>query len=228
MCLQLIKCLYFTSTAPVAILNNDKEVIPDAIINSYSTFFLTNQTVLELRCIATSGNGRLQWLTRDVEILPQLITSSTIPAIQGLEVAFWDSMDRDTTLIYQPVSNQSTGYYTCRSDESGYGVQVYTTLINPLWEVLVPTDRTIEFPIGAVVTFTARHADSSSGDVNTGSGFFYILMFLPCVETLPDEELLSGITNRYSNRFTYSFRAATDDSGLYQLNGKRYSDMLST
>ena len=220
-------CLCYTSTAPVALLNNDKELIPDAIINYFSTFLPTNQTILDLRCVATDGNGGLQWLTRDVDTLPQLITSSTIPAIQGLEVSYWDSMDRDTTLAYQPVSDQSTGYYTCRSDESGYGVQVYTTLINPLWELLTPAVRMIEFPIGAVVTFTVRHADSSSGDQNAGPGFSYVLTFLPCVETLPDEELVSGLTGQYSNRFTYSFRASTDDSGSYQLNGKCFSNFLS-
>ena len=208
------------TTAPVAMLNDDRELVPNAVINTYRMYLPTNQSTLNLRCIGTNGNGRLQWYTREVETLPQMITSTNIPAVEGLNITFLDRMQRDTNLVYQPVNAQNTGYYTCRSEESGYLVEVYTTLIDPLWELLVPTVETIELPIGAVVTITARYADTSSGYINSGRGFFYVLMFLPCVETMPDVVLASGITSQYSNQFTYSFRAAVGGSGLYQLNGE--------
>ena len=216
----MVDFIYFlTCPAPVALLNDDRELVPNAVINTYRMYLPTNESTLNLRCIGTNGNGRLQWFTREVEALPQIITSTNTPAIEGLNVTFLDRMQRDTNLVYRPVNVQSTGYYTCRSGESGYTVEVYTTVIDPLWELLVPTASAIEFPIGAVVTIAARYADSSSGYINSGRGFSYMLLFLPCIETMPDEMLASGISSPYSNQFTYSFRAAVGGSGLYQLNG---------
>ena len=204
----------------MALLNDDRELVPNAVINTYRMHLPTNQSTLNLRCIGTNGNGRLQWFTREVEVLPPTISSTNIPTIEGLNVTFFDRMQRDTNLVYQPVSVQSTGYYTCSSGESGYTVEVYTTLIDPLWELLVPTASVIEFPIGAVVSITARYADSSSGYINSGHGFQYVLMFLPRIETMPDEMLASGNSSQYSNQLTYSFSAAVGGSGLYLLNGE--------
>ena len=204
----------------MALLNDDRELVPNAVINSYRMYLHTNQSTLNIRCIGTNGNGRLQWFTREVEALPQMITSTNIPANEGLNVTFLDRMQRDTSLVYRPINVQSTGYYICSSGESGYTIEVYTTVIDPLWELLVPTASVIEFPIGVVVTITARYADSSSGYINSGRGFSYMLLFLPCIETMPDEMLASGISSPYSNQFTYSFRAAVGGSGLYQLNGE--------
>ena len=204
----------------MALLNDDRELVPNAVINTYRMHLPTNQSTLNLRCIGTNGNGRLQWFTREVEVLPPTISSTNIPTIEGLNVTFFDHMQRDTNLVYQPVNVQSTGYYTCSSGESGYTVEVYTTLIDPLWELLVPTASVIEFPIGAVVSITARYADSSSGYINSGHGFQYVLMFLPRIETMPDEMLASGNSSQYSNQLTYSFSAAVGGSGLYLLNGE--------
>ena len=204
----------------MALLNDDRELVPNAVINTYRMHLPTNQSTLNLRCIGTNGNGRLQWFTREVEVLPPTISSTNIPTIEGLNVTFFDRMQRDTNLVYQPVNVQSTGYYTCSSGESGYTVEVYTTLIDPLWELLVPTASVIEFPIGAVVSITARYADSSSGYINSGHGFQYVLMFLPRIETMPDEMLASGNSSQYSNQLTYSFSAAVGGSGLYLLNGE--------
>ena len=204
----------------MALLNDDRELVPNAVINTYRMHLPTNQSTLNLRCIGTNGNGRLQWFTREVEVLPPTISSTNIPTIEGLNVTFFNRMQRDTNLVYQPVNVQSTGYYTCSSGESGYTVEVYTTLIDPLWELLVPTASVIEFPIGAVVSITARYADSSSGYINSGHGFQYVLMFLPRIETMPDEMLASGNSSQYSNQLTYSFSAAVGGSGLYLLNGE--------
>ena len=204
----------------MALLNDDRELVPNAVINTYRMHLHTNQSTLNLRCIGTNGNGRLQWFTREVEVLPPTISSTNIPTIEGLNVTFFDRMQRDTNLVYQPVNVQSTGYYTCRSEESGYTVEVYTTLIDPLWELSVQTASVIEFPIGAVVTITARYADSSSGYINSGDGFQYVLMFLPHIENMPDEMLASGNSSQYSNQLTYSFSAAVGGSGLYLLNGE--------
>ena len=138
---------------------------------------------------------------------------------EGLTIWYGEDEDRrDVIVTYQPIDSTSVGYYTCASQESGYTVEVYTTLTDPLWEVTTPNEYNI--PIGVTVDIIALYADASVGYTNQGAGFQYELKFIPCTEMLPEEVLAVGVTDSQSNVFSYSFNASLDSAGTYQLNGR--------
>ena len=144
---------YFLSN-PVAITNSGKELQPGAVISAFATFF--NQPILTLRCFCLSGHGQLQWRAREVEALPdlQVLGSDTVEAVN---ISYSSNPERRYVVVtHHPFSSRGTGYYVCRSEESSYKVEVYTTLDNPIWELDSPTQYTV--PLGAVTTILFHYA----------------------------------------------------------------------
>ncbi len=201
-------------TAPVAILNNDRELGTYAVINSFNIYFSTNKPVLNLRCFSIDGHGDLQWQTKDVAELPEVLDSSL--DIPNLELSY--SGDRDVIMTLHPFAEGLNGTYTCASLESGFETDVIATFTDPYWQVITPSEY--QEPIGVVIPITAVYGDGSNGYINNGAGFSYELKFIPCAETQPEEVLASGVTDSSSNELTYSFVASLDSTGAYQLRGK--------
>ena len=209
---------FISFSDPVAITNNGKELQPGAVISAFSTFFTSNQPILSLRCFSLSGHGQLQWRAREVESLPdlQVLSSETAEAVN---ISYSSNPERrDVVITHHPFGSQGTGYYVCRSEESGYEVEVYTTLDNPIWELVSPTQYTV--PLGAVTTIMSHYADFSFGYQNNGLGFTFELRFIPLLESLPVVVLTSGVTDMFSTQFSYSFPAGFENEGVYQLSGK--------
>ena len=210
--------LFHLFSDPIAIMNNDKELQPGAVISAFSTFFTSNQPILSLRCFSLSGHGQLQWLTREVEALPGLEVLSSETA-EAVNISYTTNLERrDVVITHHPFSSQGTGYYVCRSEESSYEVEVYTTLDNPIWELVSPTQRSVL--LGAEITITSHYADYSFGYLNNGLGFSFELRFIPLLESLSVAVLASGVTDMFSTQFSYSFPAGFDSEGVYQLSGK--------
>ena len=213
----------FPSLDPVSILNNDREIFPSmAVINYFPIYMNTDNPVLAINCLSTAENPLLQWESMNVSSLSDgEITQEAADEINALNVTYFSSISanqRLISLLIHPFGEQFTGYYFCRSQQSNISRKVFTTLTNPLWELISP--RNVTLPMGAEVSIVIRYGDSSSGYENRGSGFLYSLIFLPCVATQPDEVLLFGFSNRFSNEIVYTFRARIDvDSGEYRWNG---------
>ena len=203
----------------MAILNDDRELNPGAVINSFELFTPSNQPVLNLRCLSIDGHGELQWRTREVEALPDVVDVETAGQINFLNVSYSDSITRrDSIISYHPFDEQGTGYYACRSEESSYQAEVYTSLDDPIWELVTP--RVYDVPLGAEVSISARYADSSLGYINNGEGFSYELSFFASTSPKPDGAvLLSSVTDASSNILSYVFPAEFSLAGIFQLSG---------
>ena len=206
------------SAAPVAILNDDRELEPGAIINSYRSYF-TNQLALNLRCFSIVGHSELEWRTRNIEALPDILDLNTAATIDELNISYSGNAEgRDVGILYQPVSDLSSGYYVCRSAESGYEVEIIATQTNPIWEFLTP--HIYDVPLGAEATITVRYADFSYGYVNFGLGFTYELKYIPANENESEVILDTGNTDSDGSMYAYSFLVEMQSTGVYQLRGK--------
>ena len=192
---------YFLSN-PVAITNSGKELQPGAVISAFATFF--NQPILTLRCFSLSDHGQLQWRARGVEALPdlQVLGSDTVEAVN---ISYSSNPERRYVVVtHHPFSSRGTGYYVCRSEESSYKVEVYTTLDNPI--------------LGTGLTHAVHSATWSSnnhlvslccffiGYQNNGLGFTFQLRFIPLPESLPVAVLVSGVTDRLAPCFPTHFQ----------------------
>ena len=208
---------------PLSILNADKEVFPTiAVINSFTRNTFTNSLELSITCFSTAQNSRVQWESRNVSGL----TNGEIMQTDALNLTYvedvFSSERRIASLYVHSFGPAFIGYYICRSQRSNRTIQVFTTLTNPLWEVSSIASDSV--PMGAEINITVRYGDNSLGFENRGNGFSYVLRFLPCVATQPDETRLSGVSNRFSNEVVYPFRARLNDSGEYQWNGELEDD----
>ena len=111
----------FNSLGPVSVWNNNNELLPNSIINSFRIFFNDGLPFLSLRCFSEDGHGDLQWQTEDVSTLSDNVT---LNSTQSLTVIGYS---HDSTLNYAEFDANKTGYYICKSYESGEEVRVFTT-----------------------------------------------------------------------------------------------------
>ena len=143
--------------------------------------------------------------------------SQSVPQATVAYAEYTYRVRQDIIFTYQPVGAETTGYYSCRSQQSGYEAEVFVTITNPIWE---QTSQVLQdAPLGAEVVISARYADSSFGYQNLGSGFSFELRFVPCAPTLPEGILDVGTVDLQSNLYEYTFRAGADTTGTYQLRG---------
>ena len=154
-----------------------------------------------------------------MEALPDVVDLETARQISFVNVSYLDDSSRQEIFIsYDPFDEQGTGYYVCRSEESGYQAEVYTSLDNPIWELLTP--RVYNVPLGAEVSILVRYADSSLGYINNGEGFSYELGFVHLTSPTPEgATVLSGVTNASSNILSYVFPAEFSTQGMFELSG---------
>lgn len=117
-----VRIVLYIYVGPVSVFNNGGELLLDAVINSF--ILLNSEPVLSLRCFSLKGHGNLKWETRNVSALPDNLTEMTVGSEQDLTVV---SYDRDTTLDYANLTPERTGYYSCRSAESGEKFELFTT-----------------------------------------------------------------------------------------------------
>lgn len=218
----------------MVILNNDQELLPNAVINIFSTLFLTDVQFLSLICFSIPGHGELQWETRDVQRFPNILDSNTVNTNDDLSIEYFGEDRRESPLLLQPISEDIVGFYTCKSTQSGYEATVYTTFQNPYFTFTSPTEY--EVPLGVRVEISAQYADFSNGLMNIGQGYRYTLTFLPCTESsptdpgsgvmptagiIPTEMLLDeGVADRMSNNYIYYIYASESVAGQYNLTCK--------
>ena len=211
---------FLQTTAPISILNNDKELPPNAVINVFSRAHPLGNPLLSLRCYSTENHSDLFWEAANVPNLADgYISPETVASTSSLSILTIGTPVQDTVLTQNPISNLTFGTYTCRSRASNSFVEILTTDIDPFW--MSRTSMFIEAPIGYVVKLSVLYADVSVGYMNFGTGFSYVLKFIPCVEILPDRVLLMGTTGSFGNELSYMFRAELGvQDGTYQINGK--------
>ena len=200
------------STDPVAILKNDIELKPNAIINNF-TDPISNLQQLSLRCVGTQGHGELQWETRNVERFPDVLDDGTVSNNEDLSIEYLSVDKRDTVLTLQTIAPDTMGNYMCRSRQSGYTIGLYTTMQDPYIVFTSPMEHNYSAPLGAKVTFSAVYAYSSNGSYNYGPGYRTSLMFQNTV-------LDNGVLDNTSNSYEYSFYVSMASSGLYMLQCK--------
>ena len=213
---------------PVALLNNDSELEPNAVINVFSIY--QDVEYLSLICVGTAGSGGLIWEAAGVERFTGIIDDNVLNANDDITVEYYSSDRRETGLVLQPVTAATVGYYTCRSTESGYEARALTTFQNPYFAFTSPTE--VEVPLGVRVDLSARYAYSSNGQMNVGTGFRYMLTYLPCVAaptinpnatTMPPplvQLLDNGFTDAFSNNYEYTLYASENTTGQYSLTCK--------
>ena len=102
--------------------NNNNELLPYSVINSYRYFFNDELPFLSLRCFSIDGHQNVYWETRNVSTLPNILTPDN--EIDDLTVI---GGERDTTLNYGGFNSEKTGYYSCVSGVSGEEFTVLTT-----------------------------------------------------------------------------------------------------
>ena len=190
--------------AEVAILNSDMELPVGSIINQFNFGHDNPEPLLSLNCLSVRGHPNLEWVSRDIpSLLPDgPISSLSSPNIRIEYFAESDSQQRDTVLTVNPITQGLTGYYSCRSRQSGISAEVYTTFTNPLWLLTTPTLNYI--PIGSVLpVVSVLYADFSFGYQNLGSGFSYSLTFEPYMMLAPNRNNGSDSQQQFtSNRVT--------------------------
>ena len=218
----------------MAILNNDQELQPNAVINIFSSLFLTDVQFLSLICFSIQGHEELQWETRDVQRFPNVLDSSTVSSNDDLSIEYFGDDRRESSLLLQPIAEDIVGFYTCKSTQSGYEATVYTTFQNPYFTFTSPTEY--EVPLGVRVEISAQYADLSNGLMNLGQGYRYTLTFLPLSESsptdqgsgimptegiIPTEMLLDeGVVDNMSNNYIYYIHASESVVGHYNLTCK--------
>ena len=214
---------------PVAVLNNNRETSQNAVINTFSSWSTTGQPALSLRCLSSENNDNLIWETLDVSSAPSILTEEDALSIPFIGIDYHKGIsvnNRDVIVLINPISNLTTGVYSCRSVETNFSSRAIVIQTQPYWEVIAPTSLRIELPIGARASIRALYADFSDGNMNTGSGFAYTLNFVPCVAPPDTEggekiELVNSVTSRFSNEIVYSFivNSALEHAGTYEMNG---------
>ena len=85
-----------------------------------------SEQFLSLRCFSREDNGELQWQTRNVQSLPDILTADVDRNITALNIIGHEE-GHDLTLNLTNFTSNSTGYYICRSNESGSQMEVLTT-----------------------------------------------------------------------------------------------------
>ena len=228
-------CLH---SGPVALLNNDRELRANAVINSFSR--LNNSQVLGLYCVGTLGNGMLQWLTKDVERFPNVLDEDTASDNEDLAVFYYSNDRRDSLLLLQPIAQDTVGLYTCKSAQSGREASVLTTFQDPYFAFTNPNESQV--PLGVKRNISASYAYASDGFMNVGSGFLYNLTFEPTNSeeissgdlegsglmpteipstsepVVVDQILLDdGITDSFSNNYVYDVYAGEATAGRYTM-----------
>ena len=167
-----------------------------SVINQFNSGFDSSEPFLSLNCLSVRGHPNLEWVSRDIpNLLPDgPISSLSSPNIRIEYFPESDSQQRDTVLTVDPITQGLTGYYSCRSRQSGVSAEpVYTTFTNPLWLLTTPTLNYI--PIGTIFpAVSVLYADVSLGYQNLGSGFSYSLTFEP-YSSQPDMMLAPNRTN---------------------------------
>ena len=151
-----------------------------SVINQFNFGLNSPEPFLSLNCLSVRGHPILEWVSHDIpSLLPDGPISSLLsPNIRVEYFAESDSQQRDTVIIVNPITQGLTGYYSCRSRQSGVSADVYTTFTNPLWMLTTPTLNYI--PIGSVLpVVSVLYADFSFGYQNFGTGFSYSLTFEP-------------------------------------------------
>lgn len=228
---------------PVAILNNDQELQPNAVINIFSSLSLTGVQFISLICYGIQGHGELQWETRDVQRFPDVLDSNTDSNDNDLSIDYFTDDRRGSSLLLQPIAEDVVGFYTCKSTQSGYEATVFTTFQNPYFTFTSPTEY--EVPLGVRVEISARYADLSNGIINLGQRYYYTLTFLPCVSPtdpsptdqgsgimptemiIPTEMLLEeGIVDSMSNNYIYYIYASESVAGQYNLTCKLHCEVM--
>ncbi len=116
-------CIVCVIIGSVSIWNNNQELSPNAVINTFNNYFDDNLPFLSLRCFSTQGNGLLYWKTENVTSLPTLIDANS--QINNLSVI---ETDRDITLNYARINEQKIGYYICSSNATQIESIVLVTL----------------------------------------------------------------------------------------------------
>ena len=219
--------LYSLSSDPVALLNNDREMEPNAVINIFSEYEGVDH--LSLVCVGAAGNGQLQWERR----LSGETEGGVLGSSDGVTIEYFSDDRRDTLLRLQPVTPASAGYYSCRSTESDQEATVLVTFDDPYFAFTSPSYY--EIPLGVRVDISARYAYSSNGVNNSGTGFTYRLTFSPFASTTdtppptnqtsptgestpPQEQLIeSGSVNSLSNNFIFAVYGSQTSGGVYNL-----------
>ena len=110
------------------------ELPPGAVINQFHFGLGNREPFLSLNCLGVRGHQNLEWVSRDV---PSLLPDGPISSLSSANVSIdyfpeSDSQQRDVVLTVTPITEGLTGYYSCRSRQSGISAEVYTTFANPL------------------------------------------------------------------------------------------------
>ena len=114
-------------TGPVSLWNNGFEIFESAIINQF-----TPSNFLSLECYGEEGHNDLRWQTEEVQFLPTNITDEVISSDPFLSVIIANYY---TQLNISNLNGSKTGYYICRSDQSGLDFKVLTVLGETLYIV---------------------------------------------------------------------------------------------
>jgi hypothetical protein len=197
---------------PVSLLNNDRVMEPNAVINSFSVY--EGVDYLSLVCVGTAGNGQLQWERLSGETEGGVLGNS-----DDVTIDYYSDDKRDTSLTLKPVTSALAGYYSCRSTQTDQGASVLVTFQDPYFAFT--SFGYYDIPLGVRVDISARYAYSSNGVNNSGTGFTYGLTFIPLTSTgstLSEGELIeSGSTDPLSNNYVYSVYGSRTNGGLYNL-----------
>ena len=213
--------LLFYITAEVAILNDDNELPPNAIINRFS------QNSLLVTCLGVGGHRNLTWEAQDGSLVPQIEDFS---AMSGgpLPTVYQSDYFSTKRLHIDYVSSSTAGLYYCRSQQSDFSRHVMITLTNPYWMLTTPLINYL--PVGGRFSFVSvQFADNSTGYRNLGAGFSYDATFIR-VSSEDNKQsqmnLETGLTSSLLGS-EYLYRAVTrlnELDGVYQINGNYYSD----
>lgn len=217
------KCC-FSFLDSVSLFNNAREMEPYAVINIFSVF--EGVDYLSLVCVGRAGSSQLEWEASGVERFSGTIDDAILSANDDITIDYYTSDRRFTRLELNPVTQDTVGYYTCKSTTSEYEATVLTTFQNPYFAFTSPTEYNV--PFGVRVDISARYAYSSNGSMNVGAGFFYNLTFLPCLDptdanetVIPSSSQIQildvGITNDSTNNYVYTLYANDSIAGEYNL-----------
>lgn len=202
---------------PVALLNNDREMEPNAVVNVFSKY--EGVDYLSLVCVGTEGNDKLVW-----EMLSGGSEGGDIGNSDDVTITYYSDDQRETSLTFQPVTEASVGYINCRSTETNQEATVLVTFDNPYFAFT--SLSYYEIPLGVRVDLSARYAYSSNGVNNSGVGFTYHLTFsstssqdgLTTERTPSEVQLLeTGSTDPLSNNYIYPVYGSSTSGGVYNI-----------
>ena len=203
----------FRHTVEIAVLNNDNELVPNSIINDFS------QTSFFLPCLGVSGHRNLTWESQVGTHIPYVETASDTNN-EELPLVYQSDYLGARRLYINSISIDTADYYSCRSQQSGFVVDVLITLTNPYFKLTSPTINYI--PVGGRFSFiSVQYADNSTGYQNFGAGFSYTLTFTPDDNT--QSEILESELRFDFNGNEHSYGDITrliEQDGVYRINGK--------